>query len=33
MNGNFGVKENRLLENFQLEPDVRVTLPYDAFNN
>ncbi len=33
MIGNFGVKENRLLENFQLEPDVRVTLPYDAFIN
>lgn len=33
MIGNYGVKEQRLLENFQLEPDVRVTLPYDAFIN
>jgi tricorn protease len=33
MIGNFGVKENRLLENFQLEPDIRVELPYDAFIN
>lgn len=31
MIGNYGVKEQRLLENFQLEPDIRVTLPYDAF--
>jgi tricorn protease len=30
---NYGVKEQRLLENFQLEPDVRITLPYDAFIN
>jgi tricorn protease len=31
MIANIGIKEGRALENFQLEPDIRVTLPYDAF--
>lgn len=31
MIGNIGIKEGRALENFQLEPDIRVPLPYDAF--
>jgi len=33
MIGNYGVKEQRALENFQLEPDIKVTLPYKAFIN
>jgi Tol biopolymer transport system component/C-terminal processing protease CtpA/Prc len=33
MIGNYGVKEQRALENFQLEPDIKVTLPYNAFIN
>ncbi|MEI6266017.1 MAG: S41 family peptidase [Sphingobacteriia bacterium] len=33
MVGNYGVKEQRALENFQLEPDVKVTLPYNALIN
>lgn len=33
MIGNYGVKEQRLLENFQLEPDIRVTLPYNSLIN
>ena len=33
MIGNYGVKEQRALENFQLEPDVKVTLPYNALIN
>ncbi|TAF53195.1 MAG: peptidase S41 [Sphingobacteriia bacterium] len=31
MIGNIGVKEGRALENFQLEPDLRVPLPHEAF--
>jgi C-terminal processing protease CtpA/Prc len=31
MIGNIGIKEGRALENFQLEPDIRVPLPYDSF--
>lgn len=30
---NIGVKEKRHLENFQLEPDIRASLPYDALIN
>lgn len=33
MIANIGVKEKRLLEKFQLEPDIRATLPYDALIN
>ena len=33
MIGNYGVKEQRLLENFQLEPDIKATLPYNALIN
>lgn len=33
MMANIGVKEKRPLENFQLEPDIRATLPYDALIN
>ncbi len=33
MIGNYGVKEQRALENFQLEPDIKVTLPYKSFIN
>ncbi len=33
MIGNYGVKEQRALENFQLEPDIKVLLPYKSFIN
>ncbi|MFN3665139.1 MAG: hypothetical protein ACK4S0_03210 [Sediminibacterium sp.] len=33
MIANIGVTEKRPLENFQLESDIRATLPYDAIIN
>lgn len=33
MIANIGVKEKRPLENFQLEPDIKATLPYEALIN